>query len=315
MKKFAYKNAATLAKAVSALKAGDAAVLAGGTDILNQLMQGAFANPPATLVNIKNIPGLNAIMETTRGLKIGALAKLADIAASPVVQRKYTALAQAAAAVASPAVRNMGTLGGNLCQQFQCWYWKRSFNTGASFNCLRKDGTQCFAMTGENQYHSIFGGLKAAAPPCQSACPGHVDIPSYVNQIREGRLNEAARILLEANPIPGITGRVCRHFCEPGCNRDEFDESVSIRDIERFMGDYILEHAAEFIKPPETETGKSVAIVGSGPAGLAAAYYLRQAGHRVTVFESLAGTGRDAHLCNTGLSPAQGSRQKGCQSN
>ena len=114
-----------------------------------------------------------------------------------------------------------------------------------------------------------------------------MDIPSYLSKIREGNLPEAAKILLNTNPIPSITGRVCPHFCEQECNRGEFDESVSIRDIERFMGDYILENANEIIKPPETDTGKSVAIVGSGPAGLSAAYYLRMSGHRVTVFDRM----------------------------
>jgi NADPH-dependent glutamate synthase beta subunit-like oxidoreductase/CO/xanthine dehydrogenase FAD-binding subunit len=291
MKKFAYKNPNSLDQAVSLLKSGDTAILAGGTDILNQLMQGAFSKPPATLVNIKNIPGLNTITETAQGLKIGALTKLADIAESPVVQKKYAALAQSAAAVASPAIRNMGTLGGNICQQFQCWYWKRSFNTGAAFECLRKDGTQCFAISGENQYHSIFGGSRVSSPPCQASCPGHVDISSYLSRIREGDIPGAAKILLESNPIPSITGRVCRHFCEQRCNRSEFDESVSTRDIERFLGDYILEHAEEIILEPETDSGKKVAIIGSGPAGLTAAYYLRKSGHSVTVFDRMAEPG------------------------
>jgi len=287
MKSFAYKNATTLDQAASLLKAGNAAILAGGTDILNQLVQGALTTPPATLVNIKNIPNLNDITETAQGLRIGTLATLADIAESTVVQQKYAALAQAAAAIASPAIRNMGTLGGNLCQQVQCWYWRRSFNTGSFFNCLRKHGTACFAIVGENQYHSIFGGSRVARPPCQSACPGGVDIPSYLSKIREGDLTEAAKILLDTNPIPAITGRVCPHFCEQNCNRGDFDESVSIRDIERFMGDYILENAVKVVKSPKADTGKRVAIVGSGPAGLAAAYYLRMSGHRVTVFDRM----------------------------
>jgi NADPH-dependent glutamate synthase beta subunit-like oxidoreductase len=86
--------------------------------------------------------------------------------------------------------------------------------------------------------------------------------------IREGNLAEAARILLEANPLPAITGRVCPHFCESKCNRDGYDESVSVRCIERFLGDYILENPDVMGKLPQTRTKKQVAIIGSGPSGL-----------------------------------------------
>jgi len=105
--------------------------------------------------------------------------------------------------------------------------------------------------------------------------------------IRDGNLNEATKTLLDANPIPSITGRICPHFCEQKCNRGDFDESVSISGIERFIGDYILENAEEIITLPESKSGKSVAIVGSGPAGLSAAYYLRILGHQVTVFDRM----------------------------
>jgi NADPH-dependent glutamate synthase beta subunit-like oxidoreductase len=105
--------------------------------------------------------------------------------------------------------------------------------------------------------------------------------------MREGNLLEAARVLLQNNPIPAITGRVCPHFCEQSCNRGNFDEALSIRDIERFVGDYILDRAHEVIEKPEKDTRKKVAVVGSGPAGLAVAYYLRLAGHRVTVFDRM----------------------------
>ncbi|MFC1928284.1 FAD-dependent oxidoreductase [Chloroflexota bacterium] len=129
--------------------------------------------------------------------------------------------------------------------------------------------------------------MRVVSPPCSSNCPAGVDIPSYLAEIRDGDLLEAAKILLNSNPLPAITGRVCPHRCEQDCNRGEFDEAVSIRSIERFMSDYILDNAAEIIKPPEIDTGKSVAIVGSGPAGLSAAYYLRRLGHRVTIYERM----------------------------
>jgi xanthine dehydrogenase YagS FAD-binding subunit len=166
MKGFSFKNAATIEEAVSLLKAGNAAVFAGGTDILNVLKAGALPDPPEVLVNIKKLPGLNDIVESSSGLEIGALVTLAEIAGSKPVRKKYKALAEAATAVASPQIRNMGTIGGNLCQEVQCWYWRRSFNTGVWFNCLRKGGTECFAATGDPRYHAIVGGKG-----CLAVCP------------------------------------------------------------------------------------------------------------------------------------------------
>jgi xanthine dehydrogenase YagS FAD-binding subunit len=171
MKRFAYKNVTTIADAVSILKEGNAAVLAGGTDILNLLKLDVLANSPKTLVNIKNIPGLAIISEDTQGLKIGAAARLSDIAASIIVKEKYHALAKAAESVASPPLREMGTIAGNLCQEVQCWYFRRSFLTGTSFDCFRKGGSECFAVTGENRYHAILGGKN-----CFAVCPSDTAI-------------------------------------------------------------------------------------------------------------------------------------------
>ncbi len=289
MKPFSHVNAKTVNGTVKLLKnyKGRAKLIAGGTDLLGTLKDKILPDYPETIINIKTIRNLDYIREDAKGLKIGALAKLEDIAQSPIVKGKYKLLTEAAETVATPQIRRMGTIGGNLCQDVRCWYYRYPHHVGGRILCHLKGGKGCYALTRENQYHSIFGGLRVASTPCQSACPGSVDIPSYLSKIREGDLHEAARMLLNTNPIPSITGRVCPHFCEQECNRDGFDESVSIRDIERFMGDYVLENTNEIIKAPETDTGKSVAIVGSGPAGLSAAYYLRISGHRVTVFDRM----------------------------
>jgi xanthine dehydrogenase YagS FAD-binding subunit len=166
MEKFAYQNAATVAQAIAFLKAGHAAVLAGGTDILNLMKTGAFTHPPRTLVNIKNIPELDSIQEDMDGLAIGATVKLAHIASSEMVKSKYPALARAAGSVASPPVREMGTIAGNLCQQVQCWYFRRSPLTGTFFDCPRKGGSRCHAVAGDNRYHAILG-----ATQCFAVCP------------------------------------------------------------------------------------------------------------------------------------------------
>jgi len=289
MKSFKHVNAETVDEAVKSLKnnRGRAKLIAGGTDLLSTLKDKILPAYPETIVNIKTIPNLDYISEDAGELKIGALSRLEAIAQSPVVKEKYKLLAEAAEAVATPQIRRMGTIGGNLCQDVRCWYYRYPHSIGGRILCYLKGGKGCYALTRENQYHSIFGGLRDTSPPCSSACPGGVDIPSYLSQIREGDLPQAARTLLNTNPLPSITGRVCPHFCEQECNRGDFDESVSVRDTERFMGDYILENADEIIPSPAADSGKSVAIIGSGPAGLSAAYYLRMSGHRVTVFDKM----------------------------
>ena len=107
------------------------------------------------LVNIKSIVGLDFLKEEAGVLRIGALSRLEDIGKEPLIREKYTALAQAAARTASPHLREMGTLGGNLCQDIRCWYYR---NPNNRFPCLRKGGGRCYAIQGDNRYHSIMGG-------------------------------------------------------------------------------------------------------------------------------------------------------------
>ncbi len=127
-------------------------------------------------------------------------------------------------------------------------------------------------------------------PPCQNKCPSHIDIPGFLKANAEGQFREGARIFKRTIPFPSILGRVCPAPCEEHCRRDEVDEAIAIRDSHRYHGDVILRQQAEGIEPPipfecEPKTGKKVAIIGSGPAGMAAAYYLQIAGHDTTVFE------------------------------
>lgn len=103
-------------------------------------------------------------------------------------------------------------------------------------------------MTGENKNHSIFA-RKVNLSGCSSNCPAHVDIPEYLAKLRAGDMDGAASILLEANPIPAVTSRVCTHFCQMNCKRKEYDDNVNIGGMERYVGDYILEHSDRFMVP------------------------------------------------------------------
>lgn len=285
MRKFKHVNASTLAEAVSVLREyGEAAkVIAGGTDLMGEMKDEILPQYPETIVNLKTIPGLDYIQEDGAVLKIGAMTRLEDIAKDQTVRSGYTALAEAARRAASPHIREMGTISGNICQNNRCWfYWV----PGNRFNCMRKGGRICYAIAQEDRYHSIFGATNVGSTPCSTDCPANIDVAAYMEKIREGDMPGAAEILLNNNPIPAMTGRICPHFCEDECNRGGLDEAISIRSVERVVGDYILENAAKLIKAPKAGV-KKVAVVGSGPAGLSAAYYLMKAGYGVTVFDRM----------------------------
>lgn len=126
-------------------------LFAGGTDVLGLMKDRVIS--PNTLVNLKSIPALQAIRYTPgKGLRIGALVTITELAEHPTIANKYPILQQAASEVASPQLRNVGTLGGNLCQRPRCWYFR------GDFHCLRKGGDLCYAVEGQNKYHCIVGG-------------------------------------------------------------------------------------------------------------------------------------------------------------
>jgi NADPH-dependent glutamate synthase beta subunit-like oxidoreductase len=289
MKSFKHYNARSLKEAATLLAKynGKARINAGGTDLLGAMRNGTEPDYPEALINIKNIKNLDYIKAGARGLRIGALTRLADVVKSPAIKQDYPMLAEAAHSVATPNLRNMATVGGNLAQDVRCWYYRYPQQIGGPIVCLRKGGKICNALVGDNRYHSIFGAAPAAERRCAGNCPAKINIPGYMRQVREGNFTEAARILMNRNPMPAITGRVCPIFCEPHCNRNEYDEAVAIHFVERGLGDFILDHTADYFAPPEIETDKTVAVVGAGPAGLSAAYYLRRLGYRVSVYDKM----------------------------
>jgi xanthine dehydrogenase YagS FAD-binding subunit len=156
-KKFAHINAQSIDEAASVLRAGKAAMISGGTDLLGTMRFEILPNYPEVVVNLKTIPGMDYIREDGGMLKIGALTRLEDIAKNELVQKKYAALAEGAHRTATPHIREMGTIAGNICQFTRCWYFRLPDNR---FNCIRKGGKMCYAMAGDNRYHSIFGAVK-----------------------------------------------------------------------------------------------------------------------------------------------------------
>ncbi|MDR0819617.1 MAG: FAD binding domain-containing protein [Oscillospiraceae bacterium] len=168
MRPFNHINATTLNQASDALKKSGAVAAAGGGDLFPALKDNIFPEYPKTVINIKSIPDLDYIKVDGDTLRIGALATLADIARSPLVQANAPILAQAAGRASSPSLRETTTIGGNVCQLPRCWYFRKLNNR---FNCARKGGERCFALTGDNRYHSIFGGtVFETAPGVKRTC-------------------------------------------------------------------------------------------------------------------------------------------------
>ncbi|HEV8545041.1 MAG TPA: FAD-dependent oxidoreductase, partial [Candidatus Limnocylindrales bacterium] len=128
-------------------------------------------------------------------------------------------------------------------------------------------------------------------PPCQNKCPSHIDIPGFLKANAEGNFRESTRIFKRTIPFPSVLGRVCPAPCEEHCRRDEVDEAIAIRDSHRYAGDMVIKSMLdENVDPPvpfemAAKTGRRVAVIGSGPTGMATAYYLLMSGHEVTVFE------------------------------
>ena len=164
IKYFSYTKAGSLAEAIKALAVKGTGLHAGGTDLLGCLRD--EITPVDRVVSISGLKELKGIAaRADGGLKIGALTVLADIAANPSVLEKYPVLAQAAASVGTPQIREQGTIGGNLCQRPRCWYFR------GDLQCLKKGGSTCYAYSGENQYHAILG-----AGPCFAVHPSDVAV-------------------------------------------------------------------------------------------------------------------------------------------
>lgn len=157
MHRFTYFNASSLQAAQRNLtEDGKTLLKAGGIDVLDLLKE--YLVTPEKIVNLKTIPGLDTIqVDPKQGTTLGALVTLEQISTHPQLQTHYACVAQAAAAIATPQIRNVATLGGNLCQRPRCWYFRSE-----DYPCRKKGGRICFAQFGENEFHAIFGNTTCA---------------------------------------------------------------------------------------------------------------------------------------------------------
>ena len=165
MKNFRYGKPASLEQAAAFLGKGDpnVFVMGGGTDLLGEIKEGLVES--AVVIDLKSVPGLAYIKKDKDGVAIGALTTIADLAEDPGIQKDYRVLHEAAKAIASPQLRNMGTVGGNLCQRPRCWYYR-----DARIVCNKKGGAMCYAAKGRNKYHALFaGGICYAVHPSDLA--------------------------------------------------------------------------------------------------------------------------------------------------
>ena len=158
MKSFEWTNPTTVNEAVKMLTVNLAAdideaprPIAGGQDLLTTMKD--YTSRPARLVNLKHIRGLNNITLNARGLTIGALVTLTELEEHAGVRKSFPGLAEAAHSIATPQIRNLGTVGGNLCQRPRCWYFRLE-----EVICLKKGGSECYAASGENKYNAIIAG-------------------------------------------------------------------------------------------------------------------------------------------------------------
>ena len=176
MQNFSYVNATSIEQVPSLLGRSwdDAVVMAGGTDLVGEMKD--YAAVPKRVVNLKSIEGLDYIRQDDAGLRIGALTTLTDVLESDAVSQELPVLHQAVSVIASPQIRNMATLTGNILQRPRCWYYRSE-----DFPCLKKGGARCYAVGGVNTYHAIFGSGPSYIVHPSDAAPALMALGATVN--------------------------------------------------------------------------------------------------------------------------------------
>ena len=237
MPPFQYVEAQSLPDAIALLSQPGAVAMGGGTDLLPQVKDGVVA--AERLVGLAAIPGMAAIAETAEGLTIGAAATIADVAAHPAVRRRYAALAEAAGGLATPQIRNEGTIGGNLNQRPRCWYYRSPL-----IPCLKKGGDRCYALAGSTRLLCVTGGDR-----CYIVHPSDTAVAlSALDATLEASGPNGGRQLAMAEFFAGPGRDMLReNVLEPGelvarivLPADAPERSVYLKVRERESGDFAL---------------------------------------------------------------------------
>lgn len=222
MRPFTHLNALTVKQAVAALVKhdGKARLNAGGTDLFGLLKDEFLPVYPEAVINIKTVTGLDYIREDKGMLRIGALTRLAELANSPLLRQRYGALSEAAHNVASPQIRNVATLGGNLCQDVRCCYYRYPRHIGGPIQCSRKGNGPCLAVKGDNRNHAIMGGRR-----CFAVCPSDTAVALALYDAQLLAVGPAGERLIAA-----------RDFYTPLGNQLNRDEMIKEIQVPRLTG-------------------------------------------------------------------------------
>ena len=296
MHPFEYLEPRSLDQAVALLSAqpDDTRIIAGGTDLLSEMKEGVVR--PQRLVGLAGILDLHGIAVTASGVTIGAMTTIADLAAHPVVRSRYTALAEAAAGLATPQIRHVGTLGGNLNQRPRCWYYRHPL-----IQCLKKGGDRCYALPGNSKYLCVTGGdrcyivhpsdtavaLTALDAQVEIAGPGGfriLPIEQYFigpgqdllreNILAPGELLTRVLLPLPPAPFPQIPPNPPLQRGDGGIS-NSFQRSLYLKARERESGDFALVSVAAALAV-EAATIRHAAVVLGGVAPVP--YRARQVG-------------------------------------
>lgn len=268
MDPFNYYSPTTITEASSVLKKDRrSVVVAGSTDLLSEMKEGVVT--PSSLISLMEIPSLREVTWNEHGLSIGAMVTLTEIAMDPMIKKRCVVLSEASESVATPQIRNIGTLGGNLCQRPRCWYYR-----SAQFNCLKKGGDLCFALGGVDKYHAILGGTRCFIVHPSDLATALLSVSASVTIYSEGSMRTLPMADFFVGPDTDVTrenillrGDIMVAVTIPSFALDRI--GVYLKSKERQAMDFALASAAVSIENrDDLITDAGVVVGGIAPVPL-----------------------------------------------